>query len=139
MRTGGGRPEAAPALPSLVAAAIALAFALAGCRAPSSAPPVAAAEAASDAPTAWLVLLAAQDGMGRIVERLPVRRFAGDRQTFETLSREVGVWRDADDVHVALATAAPGWRARFDAAVERVARRERQTYFNEATLRRALR
>ena len=100
---------------------------------------VAAAEAASDAPTAWLVLLAAQDGMGRIVERLPVRRFARERQTFETLSREVGVWRDADDVHVALATAAPGWGARFDAAVARVARRERQTYFNEATLRRALR
>jgi hypothetical protein len=32
----------------------------------------------------------------------------------------------------------PGWGARFDAAVAQTARRERRTYFNEATLRRAL-
>jgi hypothetical protein len=99
---------------------------------------VAAGEATTDAPTAWLVLLAAQDAIGRIVERLPPQRFADDRAAFEALSREVGAWRNADDVHVALATAAPGWRARFDATVARVARRERQTYFNEAVLRRAL-
>lgn len=98
---------------------------------------VRAAEGA-DAATARLVLLAAQDGVGRIVERLPARRFASDRRRFETLAREIGAVRTANDVHAALAAAAPGWRARFDAAVARVARRERQTYFHEATLRRAL-
>jgi hypothetical protein len=41
-------------------------------------------------------------------------------------------------VHALLVAAAPGWRARFDEAVTRTARRERQTYFNEATLRAAL-
>jgi hypothetical protein len=34
--------------------------------------------------------------------------------------------------------ALPGWRARFDAAVARTARREARTYFDETTLRRAL-
>jgi hypothetical protein len=85
-----------------------------------------------------LLLLAAQDGMGRIVERLPARRFGAERRRFETLSRELGALRDADDVHIALATALPGWRVRFDATVSRTARRERRTYFNEPVLRRAL-
>jgi hypothetical protein len=97
-----------------------------------------AAAEASDAPTARQVLLAAQDAMGRIVERLPARRFARERRSFETLSRELGAMRNAGDAHAAMAAALPGWRARFDAAVTRTARRERQTYFNEATLRRAL-
>jgi hypothetical protein len=86
---------------------------------------------------ARLVLLAAQDAMGRIVERLPARRFARERQTFEALARELGAMRNGD-VGAAMHAALPGWRVRFDAAVARVARRERQTYFNERTLARAL-
>jgi hypothetical protein len=39
----------------------------------------------------------------------------------------------------AMETALPGWRARYDAVVARVARRERQTYFDERTLAQALR
>jgi hypothetical protein len=97
---------------------------------------VAAAETA-DAPTARLLLLAAQDAVGRIVERLPASGFARDRARFERLSRDLGALR-REDVHARLAEAAPGWRARFDAAVRRVAPRERSTYFNEATLRVAL-
>lgn len=97
---------------------------------------VAAAETA-DTPTARLLLLAAQDGVGRIVERLPARRFARERARFERLSRELGALR-RENVHALLAAAGPGWRARFDAAVTRTARRERLTYFNEATLRAAL-
>lgn len=96
-----------------------------------------AAESADDA-TARLVLLAAQDAMGRIVERLPMRRFQRERDRFEALSRELGAIRGADNVDATMETALPGWRVRFDAQVARVARRERQTYFNEAALRRAL-
>lgn len=96
-----------------------------------------AAAEQSDAPTARLLLLAAQDAVGRIVERLPARRFSGDRARFERLSRDLGALR-RDDVQALLSDAAPGWRARFDAAVARVARNERRTYFNEATLRAAL-
>lgn len=98
---------------------------------------VAAAEMA-DAPTASLLLLAGQDAIGRIVERLPARRFARDRSTYEALARELGALRDADNMSAALETALPGWRARFDAAAARTARRERFSYFNEVTLRRAL-
>ena len=97
---------------------------------------LAAAESA-DAPTARLLLLAAQDGMGRIVERLPPRRFARERRSLEALSRELGAMRGGD-VHAAMQTGLPGWRARFDAVAARAARRERHTYFNEPTLRRAL-
>lgn len=97
---------------------------------------LAAAEQA-DAPTARLLLLAAQDAMGRIVERLPVRGFARDRGRFERLSRDLGALR-REDVHARLTEAAPAWRARFDAAVTRVARNERRTYFDEATLQAAL-
>jgi hypothetical protein len=96
-----------------------------------------AATDGADAETASLLLLSAQDAMGRIVERLPARRFALDRSRFEALSRELGAMRSGD-VIAATETALPGWRARFDAAVTRVARRERQTYFNERTLARAL-
>lgn len=91
----------------------------------------------SDAATARLLLLAAQDAVGRIVERLPASRFQQDRERFEALARELGAYR-RDDVQTALALAGPTWRARFDAAIVRVARRERRTYFNEATLQRAL-
>jgi hypothetical protein len=99
---------------------------------------VTAAETA-DAPTANLLLLAGQDAIGRIVERLPARRFARDRRTYETLARELGAMRNANDLRAAMETVLPGWRARFDAAAAQTARRERSTYFNEATLRRALR
>jgi hypothetical protein len=98
---------------------------------------VAAAET-SDAATAKLLLLAGQDAIGRIAERLPARAFSRDRSRFETLARELAAMRNAEDVSAAMATAVPGWRARFDAAVTRTARREARTYFNEATLRRAL-
>lgn len=98
---------------------------------------VAAADGA-DAATAQLVLLAAQDAMGRIVERLPPRRFARERNAFEALSRELGAMRTADDVAATMEAALPGWRARFDANVAHVARLERQTYFNERRLARAL-
>lgn len=93
----------------------------------------------TDAATASLTLLAAQDAMGRIVERLPPRRFANERRRLEVLSRELGALRSASDVHAALLDAGPSWRARFDATIARIARRERRTYFNEATLRTALR
>ena len=64
-------------------------------------------------------------------------RFRRERRSFETLSRELGAMR-SDDVHAAMETALPGWRARFDAAVRARARRERQTYFNEANAARGL-
>lgn len=97
---------------------------------------LAAAESA-DPQTASLLLLAAQDGVGRIVERLPRGGFMSDRRRFEALARELGAMR-GQDFRAAAETSLPGWRARFDGAVSRVARRERRTYFNEATLRAAL-
>lgn len=93
----------------------------------------------ADAATASLLLLAAQDAMGRIAERFPVRRFASERRQLEALSRDLGVLRGASDIGAALAESLPAWRARFDAAIERLERHERRTYFNEATLRAALR
>jgi len=98
---------------------------------------VMAAEGA-DAETARLLLLAGQDAIGRIVERLPARRFARDRSRFETLARELGALRDSENMVAAMGETMPGWRARFDAAVARIARREYYTYFNEATLHAAL-
>ncbi|MGD9979961.1 MAG: hypothetical protein AB7H66_15730 [Hyphomonadaceae bacterium] len=92
----------------------------------------------ADAGTARLVLLAAQDAMGRIVERLPARRFGAERTRLATLSRELGAIRTTGDVNAAMDAALPGWRVRFDATLARLARRERQTYFNERTLGRAL-
>ncbi|MFT3726752.1 MAG: hypothetical protein QM759_02880 [Terricaulis sp.] len=65
-------------------------------------------------------------------------QFARDRAQLEVLSRELGAMRYANDVLAALDTTAPGWSARFDAVVARIAPRERWTYFNEATLRGAL-
>jgi hypothetical protein len=95
-----------------------------------------AAEGA-DAETASLLLLAAQDSIGRIVERLPEPSFSADRRRFEALARELGAMRGGE-VHAALAAGAQGWRARFDAAVTRIARGETRTYFNEQTLAQAL-
>lgn len=96
-----------------------------------------AATDGADEETASLLLLSAQDAMGRIVERLPARRFAAERARLEGLSRELGAMRNGD-VSATLETALPGWRARFDGTIARVARRERHTYFNERTLARAL-
>jgi hypothetical protein len=95
-----------------------------------------AAAQSADAQTAPDLLLAAQDAMGRIVERLPAARFARDRRRLETLARELGAMRD--DPASALAAGAPGWRARFDAEIARLSRREARTYFNQATLAAAL-
>jgi len=98
---------------------------------------VAAAESA-EPQTARLLLLAGQDAIGRIVERLPARLFGGERRAFETLARELGALRRAGDLNTAMSAALPGWRARFDASVARIGRREARTYFNEATLQRDL-
>jgi hypothetical protein len=92
----------------------------------------------ADAPTASLVLLSAQDAVARIVERLPPQDFARERLRLETLSRELGRARTAN-VNAALADLAPGWRARFDAAIAAIRPRLAHTYFNEATLLEALR
>src|SRR5262249_18265328 len=43
----------------------------------------------ADAPTASALLLAAQDAMGRLVERLPEARFASERARLEGLAREL--------------------------------------------------
>ena len=98
---------------------------------------VSAAERA-DAPSASALLLAAQDAMGRVVERLPPARFARQRRALEDLSRELGAMRTSGEALAALETGAAGWGARFDAIIAQIARRERATYFNEATLRSAL-
>ncbi len=95
-----------------------------------------AAAQSANGPTAGLLLYAAQDGVGRIVERLPRSRFGRDRRTLQALSRDLGALRG--DPTALLEPAAPAWNARFDAVIARIARRERQTYFNEATLRDAL-
>ena len=90
----------------------------------------------ADAPTARLVLLATQDAVGRVVERLPARDFASERSALETLSRELGDVRNAQtEVRPALKIMAQGWSARFDAAIARIAPQEARTYFNEAQVR----
>lgn len=88
--------------------------------------------------TARLLLLAAQDAMGRIAERLPSPTFAPEHAQLEALARELGAMRASADLGAALETSLPGWRARFDAAVAAIAPRESRTYFNEAALRAAL-
>lgn len=98
---------------------------------------VAAAQRA-DAPTASALLLGAQDAIGRVVERLPETRFARERTALETLARALGAMRYAANPPAALSNGGAGWSARFDAIVAQIAPRERQTYFNEATLREAL-
>lgn len=90
------------------------------------------ASTASDWPTTSLLIAAAQDAIGRIVERLPVSAFSADRRRLEALARELGQMRGQQ--HLTL----EGWRPRFDAAIARITPRESDTYFNEATLRAAL-
>ena len=89
-----------------------------------------------DEATASLAALAAQEEVGRIVERLPAQRFAAERRTLENLARELGAARAAHDTETSFDT--PGWNARFDAVINRLAHRERQTYFDEDTLMRML-
>lgn len=96
---------------------------------------LAAAEAA-DPPTAALLLLAAQDAIGRIAERLPQPAFAAERAQFDALARELGAMRG--DVESARSTALPGWRARFDALIARLERKQRHTYFSQPRLVQAL-
>lgn len=96
-----------------------------------------AAAVRADAPTAALLILSAQDGLARIAERLPRDRYARDRRALEQFARELGRWRE-NNFAAALETGLPGWRARFDAAVARIARYEQRTYFNPVTLERAL-
>jgi hypothetical protein len=86
---------------------------------------------AGDAETTRALLLAGQDAMARLAERLPSPAFNTDRRRFEALSRELA----AADAAVVFG---PSWMARFDAAIARVQRRERRTYFNPDVLRAAL-
>lgn len=88
--------------------------------------------AVRDRATRSLLLAAGQDAVGRIVERLPADTFADDRRRFEALARELGAMRTEQLITI------EGWQPRFDAALARVALREDETYFNEATLRAAL-
>jgi len=96
-----------------------------------------AAEAA-DTETAGLLIASAQDAMGRIVERLPAPAFARDRRRLERLALDLATARAAHDPRAALAALLPGWRARFEARIAAVARREDDTFFNTATLQAAL-
>lgn len=96
-----------------------------------------AASREADAATRSLLLLAAQDAMGRIVERLPAPAFSRDRRALERLSRDLGAARGAGDPIAALDTIS--WATRFDATIARIAPREGRTYFDEATLAAALR
>jgi hypothetical protein len=98
-----------------------------------------ASTATADAATTQMLIFAAQDGVGRIVERLPARRFAAQRRQFEQLAYDLIALRNAPDPQAALVRGLPAWRARFDALVARVGRQVRATYFNEARLRAALR
>src|SRR6185436_2521349 len=86
----------------------------------------------ADATTASALLLAAQDAVGRVVERLPEARFGRQRAALETSSRQLGAMRYSPDVLAALDTGVAGWSARFDAIIAQIAPRERQTYFSEA-------
>ena len=97
---------------------------------------VAAAETA-DAETAGFCCLRGRMGSGASSNACPRARLRAIAPLRNTCAR---TWRDAATPRIIDAgdgrRALPGWRARFDAAVARTARRERRTYFNEATLRR---
>ena len=91
-----------------------------------------------DGATASALLLATQDAMGRLVERLPEPAFTRQRAALEALSRELGAMRYGRDIAAALQTGGLGWAARFDAVTAELARREQETYFDESALRGAL-
>jgi len=81
--------------------------------------------------TTRALALAVQDRIARIAERLPAPLFDADRRRLQILSRDVASARDASSF-------GPAWLVRFDAAVARIARRERRTHFDATTLRKAL-
>ncbi len=91
-----------------------------------------AAAAKSDAATAKLLLLSAQEAIGRLAERLPAPGLASARAALEELSRELGALRQQGRLPET------GWSARFDGLIAMLRARESETYFNEATLRRTL-
>lgn len=96
-----------------------------------------AAAQSADPATARLVLLATQDAVGRVVERLPARNFESERAALEELSRELGDLRLPDgQIGPALTDTAPAWRARFDGVIAQI--RENRTYFSEGRLSREL-
>jgi hypothetical protein len=76
--------------------------------------------------------------VGRVVERLPRTTFQSERARLETLARDLGAMRASANIGAALEIGAGGWSAHFDAIIAEIAPRERQTYFNEATLGAAL-
>lgn len=88
---------------------------------------------ASDDRTASMVRLAAQEAIGRLVERLPETEFASERGALTDLARELEALRAAGYPPGA------GWMARFDGLITAITPREADTYFNEETLRTALR
>jgi len=93
--------------------------------------PLAAAQDADEA-TTRLLLLAAQEALGRLAERLPQARFAAEHKTLEGLARELGAMR------AQARRPETGWTARFDALITELGMQENKTYFNEAVLRQAL-
>jgi hypothetical protein len=96
---------------------------------------VAAAAAVEDPALAGSTLLAAQHLIGLVVERLPANDFPRERMALAALARDLAVLRDAEGRASSIASAAPGWRARFDAVAGRIERRARATYFDARRLR----
>lgn len=86
-----------------------------------------------NAATSDLLILAAQDALARIVERLPPRAFARERRDLESLARDLGAARETGLARIALA-----WSARLDAVAARLEARAHATYASENVLRRAL-
>ncbi|MES1200741.1 MAG: hypothetical protein ABUS57_04770 [Pseudomonadota bacterium] len=80
----------------------------------------------ADTDTQGPLRLAARAEIARIVERLPADKFAAERAALAGLARELAHGGDGD------------WSARFEAVTNTLKRREDETYYNEATLARAL-
>jgi hypothetical protein len=85
-----------------------------------------------------LLLFAAQENIGQLVERLPVPVFAAERKTLEGLARELGALRGRETFQVVLDSSLPGWLARFDATITGLEPKITHSYFDEVTLGRAL-
>jgi hypothetical protein len=93
----------------------------------------------ADPATQSLALGATQTAIGRVAERLPAARFGEERRALQALAGDLAAARNAGAGQARVLDAvAPGWLARFDAAIARVSRRARLTYFNEETLAAAL-
>lgn len=80
-----------------------------------------------------LLLLATQDAVARIVERLPERGFARDRDALALLARDTGALRADGNLITAAA-----WNTRLNEIAVRIERRERRSYTNHRVLARAL-